>query len=1072
MSSHPPGLPSPAPTRPAQLLTRNRELKPIGVWNWTLPAWAGRFPDGRTYNTCPSAGICREVCYARHGTYTWRTVRAKHLANLRFVLDDLPGWEQAMISELGKRKFHGTWVRVHNSGDFFTDVYLSAWLRIMRARPETNFYAYTKEVNRFRALVEPDPPDNFQWVYSFGGRQDSLLDGERDRIADVFPDEAAITSAGWHSQEGNDLLAVLGPRLVGIAANRIPHFLKKLGNRTFRSWQAEVDTERRVGRLRASTATTLLSGSVSPLPHYLRDPGGTTSQVLANTAHWLGSWWPVLTACLLVVASACCATARWWRRRCRRALAINARIITVLPPPTVDPAGAEALWANLLGLLRPAWRRVMTGQPHVAWEYAFDREAIRIRLWIPGTVPPGMVERAIEAAWPGARTRTASARSAAFQTAESVEAAGGELCLARSEALPIRTDFPADPIRALLGAPVDLGAHEQAVVQVLARPVTGHRVARARRAARRSRGRSGRPVSRLLDFLTPGYPHPSTRTRTSSTNRQTVMETSVEDRAIVAKQRSAPYETRVRYVVAATVPTDVGDEQLAVTRDRLRGRGHAIASSFATFTEHNYYRRARRRRPLLPLNQRRLGKGDLLSVRELAAVAHLPWDEAVPGLQRAGARAVPPPPGIATSGRSIRPIGLTDTGRPRPVGLRVADARQHVHILGATGSGKSELMARMILADTEDGRGVVVVDPKGDLITDLLMRLPEQLGPRVILFDAGSRSRPPVLNPLEGADSARVVDNLVSIFSRVYASSWGPRTDDILRAGLLTLRAQGGVPVLTDLPKLLAVSAFRQRAVSHISDDILRDFWAWYDSLSAPFRAQVTAPLMNKLRGVLLRPFVRAALAGGASTVDMDQVLDGGICLVRIAKDALGTETSRLMGSIVVARTWQAATSRARLPQTQRLDAGLYVDEAHNFLNLPYAMEDMLAEARGYRLSMTLAHQYLRQLPKELEEGISANARTKIFFNASPEDARHLVRHIEPRLTAHDLSNLDAFHAVVRPVLHGAEAPAFTVVTEPLPPAVPGRAKQIRAAAQRNARPQPSTVRKPSPGQPGDPRRP
>ncbi|HEY8983289.1 MAG TPA: DUF87 domain-containing protein [Streptomyces sp.] len=735
----------------------------------------------------------------------------------------------------------------------------------------------------------------------------------------------------------------------------------------------------------------------------------------------------------------------------------------------MDPTGAEALWSNLLGLLRPAWRRLLTGQPHVVWEYVFDREAIRIRLWVPGTIPPGIVERAVEAAWPGARTRTSPV---APRPPGRVELAGGELRLARSEALPIRSDFPADPIRALLGAPVGLAAGEEAVVQVLARPVTGRRAKRARRAARRARaGRSPRPVSRLLDILTPGH-HPPVRRALPFTDRQTMLETSAEDKAIVTKQRSAPYETRIRYIVTAALPADVPDKQLTATRGRLRGRGHAVASAFAAFTEHNYYRRARLRRPQPAVDERRLGKGDLLSIQELAVVAHLPWDDAVPGLQRAGARAVPPPPGVATAGSQIQPIGLTDTGHPRPVGLRVQDARQHVHILGATGSGKSELMARMILDDAEAGRGVVVVDPKGDLVTDLLMRLPEELGEKVVLFDADSRSRPPVLNPLEGKDAVHTVDNLVSIFSRIYASSWGPRTDDILRAGLLTLRAQGGTPVLTDLPKLLAVPAFRQRAVSHIDDDILRDFWAWYDSLSAPFRAQVTAPLMNKLRGVLLRPFMKAALAGGPSTVDMNQILDGGICLVRIAKDALGAETSHLMGSIVVARTWQATTARARIPQSQRRDAGLYIDEAHSFLNLPYPLEDMLAEARAYRLSMKLAHQYLRQLPRELEEGISTNARTKIFFNASPEDARHLVRHTEPRLTAHDLSNLDAFHAVVRPVLHGAEAPAFTVVTEPLPPPAKGRAKQIRAAARRNARPQPPAVRESSSQQSTDPRRP
>lgn len=231
--------------RPARLLSQNREMRAIGVWNWTLPAWAGRLPDGRTYNTCPSAGICTAVCYARNGTYRFPAVKAKHQANLAWVLDDLPGWERAMVTELGARRFHGRWVRIHDAGDFFSDAYLVAWLRIMRARPEVRFYAYTKEIRRFRALVEPNPPRNFRWVYSYGGTQDADLDPSIDRVADVFPNETAISAAGWSSQAASDLLAVLGPTLVGVPANRIPAYLKRMRGRRFSTWQAEVDARRR-----------------------------------------------------------------------------------------------------------------------------------------------------------------------------------------------------------------------------------------------------------------------------------------------------------------------------------------------------------------------------------------------------------------------------------------------------------------------------------------------------------------------------------------------------------------------------------------------------------------------------------------------------------------------------------------------------------------------------------------------------------------------------------------------------------------------------------------------------------
>lgn len=234
--------------RPEKLLTQNREMRAIGVWNWSLPAWAGRLADGRTYNTCPSAGICRKVCYARNGTYLWPVVLGRHQANLMYVLDDPARWETTMVAELGARKFRGAWIRIHDSGDFFSDDYLRMWLRVCAARPEVNFYCYTKEVDRFRRLVEPHPPANFLFVYSYGGTQDHRLDPTVDRVADVFPDEQAIIDAGWSSQTASDLLAVLGPTLVGIPANRIPSFLRRLAGRRFSDWQREADAERAARR--------------------------------------------------------------------------------------------------------------------------------------------------------------------------------------------------------------------------------------------------------------------------------------------------------------------------------------------------------------------------------------------------------------------------------------------------------------------------------------------------------------------------------------------------------------------------------------------------------------------------------------------------------------------------------------------------------------------------------------------------------------------------------------------------------------------------------------------------------
>lgn len=227
------------------LLRQNRRLRALRIYNWSLPALAARLPDGRTVKVCPSAGVCASVCYARNGTFLWPVVKSRHTENLRLVLDEPDRWQQEMLAELTAPRFDRAWVRLHDSGDFFSRDYLARWLEIMHARPRTRFYCYTKEVSLFRELVEPDPPLNFWWVYSLGGIQDSALDEDRDRVADVFPDEASIAAAGWHSQAESDLLAVLGPRQVGIPANNIARFKARQNGRRWSDWQAATDAGRR-----------------------------------------------------------------------------------------------------------------------------------------------------------------------------------------------------------------------------------------------------------------------------------------------------------------------------------------------------------------------------------------------------------------------------------------------------------------------------------------------------------------------------------------------------------------------------------------------------------------------------------------------------------------------------------------------------------------------------------------------------------------------------------------------------------------------------------------------------------
>ncbi len=256
---------------------------------------------------------------------------------------------------------------------------------------------------------------------------------------------------------------------------------------------------------------------------------------------------------------------------------------------------------------------------------------------------------------------------------------------------------------------------------------------------------------------------------------------------------------------------------------------------------------------------------------------------------------------------------------------------------------------------------------------------------------------------------------------------------------------------LADVPRLLSDEAFRAPKVAAVAGDTvgLGGFWRFYDGLGTAAQSQVAGPLMNKLRAFLLRDFARQVVGRGRSSIDMGTVLDGGICLVRVPKGLLGDDTARLLGSFIVAAVWQAATHRARLGQAARVDCSLYIDECQNFLNLPRSFEELLAEAHGYRLSLVLAHQHLAQLPRELRDAVSSNARTKVWFSMTPEDDAHtLGRHVAPEVTEHDLAHLGAYQAAARLVVDGQETPACTLRTRPAPPATPGRAEAVRAAAR------------------------
>ncbi len=709
-------------------------------------------------------------------------------------------------------------------------------------------------------------------------------------------------------------------------------------------------------------------------------------------------------------------------RRVREAsLRRSARRIQILAPPEVGTAGAATLWMGLHAILRPAWRRAFEGQPHLSWEVVADPGHVAIYVWVPHVVPPGLVERAVESAWPGARTTVVESTDVVPIDAHAVAAT--DLVLAEPEWFPIAEAPESESLRLALGTMTALAEGERAVVQVLARPATSSARRRMQRAARDARTTG-------IVAVPPGRPG---GIPAGGRGGRTVLDPMVDPdvRAILAKASSPLWSCRVRVAVFST------------DRARARGKIHALAGAFAVFEGRNGFRRRRLGRPLDALEDRQFKKGYLLSVPELAQLATLPT-EPVPGLDRARARSVAPPRELPAEGRVL---GVADyPGMRRRVAISVEDARHHMHIVGETGTGKSTLISRMVLADAKAGRSAVVIDPKGDLVEAILDRLPGSALERTCLLDPDDPGRAVGLNVLSGENPDLVVDHVVGVFKRIYEPWWGPRTDDIMRAVCLTLTTSPGA-TLTEIPHLLSHDEWRKRVGLALKQTPgLGDFWSWFERLGEQQRANIIAPLLNKLRAFLLRGPVRAIVGQAEPLLDVDEHLNtGGLLLVRIPKGTLGEETSRLLGAFTVARVWQSVMKRASLPEEQRVDTTLYVDEMHNYLALPRSFEDLLAEARGYRLSLVLAHQHMNQLPRDMREALAANARTKLVFACSPEDAGAMERHFEPHLSAHDLHSLEAFQAACRPCVASGHAAAFTFRTEPLPDPVPTRAAAVRS---------------------------
>lgn len=727
------------------------------------------------------------------------------------------------------------------------------------------------------------------------------------------------------------------------------------------------------------------------------------------------------TALVALLATASAASAAVVLRR--RKGPLQGRLYHVAAPE--GRGSPEQFFIALHGLLRPLHRRILEGQPWVALELDGVRGQARFLIWIPHG-QERFIEHLLRAAYPDVELRpVADDTLAGTRPGQTAVAA---VSLAKDSALPVATEVDGDSLASLLSTLARARGDEHIHVSLLVQPIPNGWQGRARAIAHRLR--TGRR-SDVLEILFPS------KERVRPTAHELERAKRIEEKA-----------GKLGFRCALRVYASAHDRRAA--REALR----AVAAALRTFHGVNSFRLRPvlfRSRFLEALAARSFPtfRTFILSTEELAALWHLP--EPVPHhVEAIRSPKLPPPAGVSGAGRVL---GVTNyPGQEQPVALSVEDSRRHLHVLGPTGTGKTTLLLNLALQDIEAGRGVGIIDPKGDLVEGVLERFPRKRIGDVVLITPEEADVSLGLNPLEWQredERELIAEEVLSIFKRIYERHWGMRTDDILKAALHTLLRRPDA-TLCEIPILLSDRDFRSRAIQELDDPIgLASFWRWFEALSDAQRTEAIGPVLNKLRDFLVRPRIRRLLCQKRSTIDLQAILDrGGILLANLSTGRWGDQTAALLGSFLVAKTWQAVRRRAFVPEAERRDFFLYVDEFQQFLGIAGPFADTLAQARSFHLSLTLANQHLGQLPRDLVEAITSNARSRVAFQCGQDDARYLAREFQP-LDAQALQALPRFEMAVRLSVGGETSRPFTARTvAPPPPTDPSIAEQVASASR------------------------
>lgn len=741
-------------------------------------------------------------------------------------------------------------------------------------------------------------------------------------------------------------------------------------------------------------------------------------------------------------------------------------VLSIKIPKNNDkgPVAAEMMFASLHGILQPKSKEKSgeVVQEHLSFEIVSTINKIEFYVWTPENLKD-FVEGQIYAQYPTAEITLVEDYSKNIDIDGDNKddcIAGAELSLVKEDIYPIKTfqNFDVDPLAGITGMLSKIEANnERFWIQVLAKPIHDDWRDGSLGHISSKKGGGKKPMTTqdmVIHFLSLPFhilpemisaiisPMSADEKKKMADAEKKKKEEAAKNvgklshaeetelTAIEEKANKLGYRILIRVIY------------LAKTKDKAEERVKAAYGAFKQFnsTNLNGFQMSSiyTGNDFLAAYRARLfdESGYVLNIEELASLYHLPHVSVeTPNIVWTSSKKGEPPANIqfidADSDPDLTPLAQTTYRSTfKSFGIKRDDRRRHMYVIGKSGTGKSRLLEYLAISDIKKGEGVAIVDPHGELIERVLKYIPKERMDDVIYFNPADKDFPIAFNPLEATPEQReeVANGFVSVLKKLFGYSWGPRLEYVLKHTVMALIEAEGTTML-GIVRMLTDKVYRKNIVGQITDPVVQMFWLKeFSTYNDKMATETVAPILNKVGQFTASPIIRNIVGQAKSTINFADAMNSGkIMLFNLSTGLIGEENSKLLGSMVVTKLQLAAMSRAAIPEDQRKDFFLYVDEFQNFATESFAV--ILSEARKYRLSLIVANQYIAQMDENVRDAVFGNVGSLISFRVGATDASFLEKEFTPIFEQNDLINLDNRHIYLTMLLDGVSSVPFSAMS-------------------------------------------